>query len=284
MAILSIQSHVSKGYVGNSVAVFTLQAMGIEVWPVHTVQLSNHPGYPHVGGAVTPARQLIDIFEGLDKNGWFSACDVVLSGYMGSVENGHATLDVVSRVKSNQPNAMFVCDPVMGDTLEGAYVNDDLIAFYRQDALAYADVMTPNLFELSLLDDGIHASTDDVLKAARRIIAQGPKMIIVTSVICPSHPDRLGTMLVTAEQSWSVWVPRVDVNAKGVGDVFSALWTGHSVAGRAPEEALKYSVSGVAHLLQVGASGAESIADLPILEQMMEMIEPDTYYDLCSAQ
>ena len=102
-----------------------------------------------------------------------------------------------------------MCDPVMGDSLEGAYGNDDLSAFYRQDALAYADVMTPNLFELSLLDDGIHASTDDVLKAARRIIAQGPKMIIVPSVICPSHPDRLGTILMTGEQSWFVWGFRV---------------------------------------------------------------------------
>src|SRR5205085_9071509 len=98
MNLLSIQSHVAYGHVGDSAAVFPLQRIGVEVWPVHTVQFSNHSGCGRWGGRVLSGGTIRLVVEGIEARGVLGECDGVLSGYLGSVDNGEAVLDAVARV------------------------------------------------------------------------------------------------------------------------------------------------------------------------------------------
>ncbi len=143
MNILSIQSHVAYGHVGNDAAVFTLQRMGVEVWPIHTVQFSNHTGYGDWKGRVFDAGMINEVVAGIAQRGVLGECDGVLSGYMGSVDIGAAILDAVAVVKRANPNAKYCCDPVIGDVGRGIFVRDGIPDFMKDKAVRAADVITP---------------------------------------------------------------------------------------------------------------------------------------------
>src|SRR5215470_17998943 len=151
MNILSIQSHVAYGHVGNAAATFPLQRLGIEVWPIHTVQFSNHTGYGQWRGRVFEPDVIGELVQGIEERGVLGACDGVLSGYMGSAAIGEAILEAVARVKAANPAARYCCDPVIGDAGRGRYVRPEIPALLRERALAQADVVTPNQFELGEL-------------------------------------------------------------------------------------------------------------------------------------
>src|SRR5690606_35612250 len=151
MNVISIQSHVAYGHVGNSAAVFALQRLGIEVWPVHTVQFSNHTGYPDWQGEVFSADHVARVLAGLEARGAFARCDALLTGYIGDPALGSVILDAVTRIRAANPAALWACDPVMGDHGRGLFVRDGIPAFFCAQALPAADLVTPNLFELERL-------------------------------------------------------------------------------------------------------------------------------------
>jgi len=173
-AILSIQSSVAYGHVGNSAAVFPLQRLGIDVWPVLTVHFSNHTGYGSFRGPVLPADQIAEVLRGVEERGVLPGCDAVLSGYMGDVSLGAVVLDAVSRVKAANPKAIYCCDPVLGDVDRGFFVRPGLPEFMRDHAVPKADIITPNQFELEFLaglgtgvgDDRAIATLGDALTFA----------------------------------------------------------------------------------------------------------------------
>ncbi len=143
MNILSIQSHVAYGHVGNAAAIFPMQRLGVEVWPIHTVQFSNHPGYGAWRGRVFDAGLISELVEGIAGRGVLATCDAVLSGYMGSRETGEAILDAVARVKAANPKAVYACDPVIGDTGRGIFVAPGIPEFMREQAVPAAEIITP---------------------------------------------------------------------------------------------------------------------------------------------
>jgi len=122
MNVLSIQSWVAYGHVGNASAVFPMQRLGCEVWAIHTVQFSNHTGYGAWKGRVFDGPMVEEIVDGMADRGVLSACDAVLSGYMGSADIGAAILSTVARVKAGNPAALYCCDPVIGDVGRGVFV------------------------------------------------------------------------------------------------------------------------------------------------------------------
>src|ERR671920_2606930 len=158
MNILSIQSHVAYGHVGNAAATFPLQRIGVEVWPIHTVQFSNHTGYGAWTGRVFDAPMIEERVEGIAARGVLAACDGVLSGYMGSADIGNAILSTVARVRAANPAALYCCDPVIGDVGRGVFVRPGIPEFMREQAVPSADIITPNQFELDYLS-GMTAQT-----------------------------------------------------------------------------------------------------------------------------
>ncbi|MFL5148220.1 MAG: pyridoxal kinase, partial [Microvirga sp.] len=171
MNILSIQSHVAYGHVGNAAAVFPMQRLGVEVWPIHTVQFSNHTGYGAWTGRVFDGATIAELVEGIAARGVLAHCDGVLSGYMGSAEIGIAILAAVARVREANPGALYCCDPVIGDIGRGVFVRPGIPEFMRDKALPAADIVTPNQFELDFLSGlttGTLAEAKEAVAAVQR--------------------------------------------------------------------------------------------------------------------
>ena len=180
MNILSIQSHVAYGHVGNSAAVFALQRLGCEVWPVHTVQFSNHTGYGAWRGEVFPAGMIDDVVSGIADRGVLSQCDGVLSGYVGSLDTAAAILRAVGKVKAASPAAAYCCDPVIGNRTRGVFVQPGISDFFRDRALPVAGIVTPNHFELDRLADRDTTDMAQVSGAIAALHARGPRAILTS--------------------------------------------------------------------------------------------------------
>ena len=171
--ILSIQSWVAYGHVGNASAIFPLQRLGAEVWGVHTVQFSNHTGYGAWRGQVFGADLIGECVAGIEERGVLGRCDAVLSGYLGSAEIGAAVRDAALKVKAANPQALWCCDPVIGDTGRGVFVRPGIPEFLRDQALPAADIATPNQFELEWLTGQVITSLDTA-KAAITALGKKP--------------------------------------------------------------------------------------------------------------
>jgi pyridoxine kinase len=251
--ILSIQSAVAYGHVGNSAAVFPLQRLGHEVWPVHTVLFSNHTGYGAWRGPVISGADVHEVILGMEDRGALGQVDLVLSGYQGSPEIASVILDAVDRVKAANPAAAYACDPVMGNAESGCFVDPAIPPLIREQVVPRADVITPNQFELGeLTGTPLPATTDlaTVLDAADAARALGPETVLVTSVLhADQPPETLEMVAVASAGAWSVRTPRLAMHANGSGDVTAALFAAHLVASGDPGAALARTASSVFDLL-----------------------------------
>ena len=228
MNILSIQSHVSYGHVGNSAAVFPLQRLGHEVWPVYTVNFSNHTGYGQWGGAPIPASEVTAIIKAMEARGALAQVDVVLSGYQGGTDIADAILDAVARVKVLNPQATYTCDPVMGNAKSGCFVHPNIPVLLRERVVPAADLVTPNQFELGYLAGMEVKTLDETFQALDTVMAMGPRAVLVTSVQRPNaEPGTIEMLAADATGAWLVTTPHLPFKANGSGDVTAALFTAH---------------------------------------------------------
>lgn len=255
MNILSIQSHVSYGHVGNSAAVFPLQRLGHEVWPVYTVNFSNHTGYGQWGGSPIAASEVTHIVDAMEKRGALAQVDVVLSGYQGGTDIADAILDTVARVKALNPQATYTCDPVMGNAKSGCFVNPAIPVLLRERVVPQADLVTPNQFELGFLAGMTVQTLDETLRAVDAVMAMGPRAVLVTSVQRPdAAPGTIEMLAVDATGAWLVATPYLPFKANGSGDVTAALFTAHYSqrfgASGAACQALERTTASMFELLQ----------------------------------
>ena len=251
MQILSIQSSVAFGHVGNSAAVFPLQRLGHEVWPVLTVHFSNHTGYGEWRGPLLSPSDVADVITGIEERGAFPHLDAVLSGYQGDPAVGAVILDTVARVKSANPGAVYCCDPVMGDVGRGFFVRPGIPEFMRDEVVPAADIITPNHFELDFLAGGATDSLPEVLQAVEEVRATGPRDVLVTSVVTPDLPDRsLDLVAVSDEGAWAVTTPLLPITPNGGGDVTAALYLAHLRTTGSPAVALGKVAASVFAILQ----------------------------------
>jgi pyridoxine kinase len=244
MNLLSIQSHVAYGHVGNSAAVFPLQRLGVEVWPIHTVQFSNHTGYGQWRGRVFDADLIRELVQGIGERGVLGACDGVLSGYLGSAEIGAAILDAVAMVKQANPRARYCCDPVIGDVGRGIFVRPGIPEFFRERALPAADLITPNHFELDYLAGRETHTLDQALAAIDAVHALGPGAVLVTSLRTADTPDD-AIDLVAADRGgkFRLRTPRLPIAVNGAGDAIAALFFAHYLRRGSAAEALSLAGS-----------------------------------------
>jgi pyridoxine kinase len=234
--VLSIQSRVAYGHVGNAAAVFPLQCLGVEAWALDTVAFSNHTGHGRWRGDVIAAEAVAELFEGIADLGVLPDIDAVLSGYIGTAETGAVLLDIVGKIRDANPRAKFCCDPVIGDTDTGPYVRDGVAEFFRDAALTLADIVTPNRFELEFLTGRTIASLGDAAEAATALRGQGPEIVLVTSL--DVAPGQLTMLASGAEAAWAVETPHLPATLNGCGDVTAALFLGNLLNGASLAEAL----------------------------------------------
>jgi pyridoxine kinase len=255
MDILSIQSEVVYGHVGQGAARFALQRLGHEVWAVPTVILSSHAGYPRVEGEAVSPDLMRRLIAGLDANGWLKDCDAILSGYLGSAEQADVVGEAVRRVKAANPQSLYCLDPVFGD--EGrAYAKHGVAEAMARTLLPLADIVTPNAFELSSLTSVAIRDVSDALIAAKRL---GRPLVVATSI--PAGPDRIGALAVDKDGAWFASTPRLENAPSGAGDLFAALFLAARLRGDALDASLKRATAATFRVLNesVSASSAEML-------------------------
>ncbi len=254
MNILSIQSHVAYGHVGNSSAVFPLQRLGAEVWPIDTVQFSNHPGYGSHTGTATPPETIRALVDGIEARGAFASCDALLSGYIGDPGTGGAILHAAHRLRAHNPAALWCCDPVIGDDGPGVYVRPGIAAFFADIAVPEADILTPNQFELATLTGQDCATQEAAVSAIHalrgRMRQAGPRIVLVTSLRTQRTPDGALDLLCAGPDGLHRLRTRLlPITANGAGDAIAALFLFHVLRTQSPAAALACAASAIHGLL-----------------------------------
>ncbi|WGJ13353.1 pyridoxal kinase [Methylocapsa sp. D3K7] len=268
MTVISIQSQVVHGHVGNSAAVFPLQARGIEVAAVPTVLLSNHPLYPTMRGRVLNAELVRDLLIGVEERGLVDTCKVLITGYLGSPEIAAVVIDFVRRAKARNPKLLYLCDPVMGDVGPGFYVNEDLRALFCDALVPLADIITPNQFELEHLVGRAPATVEEMLAMARGLSLS---TVVVTGVhFQNASADDVETLAIEPRDSWTVSTPRLSCRPSGTGDLFTALFAAGLIEGLSTPIALGRAVSGVyAVIEETGRRGSYEMALIAAAERLL---------------
>lgn len=283
MRILSIQSHVAYGHVGNSAAVFPLQRLGHEVWPVLTVNFSNHTGYGAWRGPLIDPEDVRAVITGIEERGVLGQVDAVLSGYQGSPAVADVVVDAVRRVKAANPAATYTCDPVMGNATSGCFVNPEIPPIIREKVVPVADILTPNQFELGFMTghDNLSApsSLEEILAGADAARELGPSTILVTSVDRADAPeDTIEMLAVTGDGAWLVQTPRLPLKANGSGDITAALFTAHLHETGSPAEALARTTSSVFDVLRATLDSGER--ELRLIDAQQAIAEPSMAFEV----
>lgn len=273
MNILSLQSHVVYGHVGNSAAVFALQRLGVEAWPIHAVQFSNHTGYETARGRAFDAAHIRELTQGLGERDALRRCDGVLSGYVGSAGIGAAILDAVGEIKRANPSALYCCDPVIGDTGRGAFVSSEVAAFMRARAVPAADIVTPNHFELEQLTGRSARTVAEVLAAADALRALGPRVGLVTSLITEETPaDAIDLWAFDPAGRYRLRTPKLPVAAHGAGDLIAALFLAHYLRTASAAEAMSRAAASVFGVLK--RTAAMGVNEMALIEAQDELVNP----------
>lgn len=264
MAILSIQSHVSYGYVGNKSAVFPLQRLGLEVWDVDTVEFSNHTGYGAWRGKVLGAEHVRDIILGIQERGVLGRCTAVLSGYLGDADIALAVRESVEKVRGSNPGVLYCCDPVMGDEGRGIFVRPDIPGVLRTSLIPIADIATPNAFELSLLTGIDLEGGRNTVRAVEALHRMGPRVILVTS-FRPERADREYINMLVSEggRMFRVETPELplDPSPNGAGDLTAALFLARYLQTSDAALALELTADSVFSVFEAtAASGSRELA------------------------
>jgi pyridoxine kinase len=270
--ILSIQSSVAYGHVGNSAAVFPLQRLGHEVWPVLTVHFSNHTGYGDWRGPLLAPADVREVIAGLGDRGVLGTADAVLSGYQGDPAMGAVILDSVAQVKELNPDAVYCCDPVIGDVGRGVFVRPGIPEFLRDEAVPRADIVTPNHFELDFLTGRATTTPQEVLAAADELRDRGPRHVLVTSVRYPGADDTLDVVAVSDEGAWVVTTPLLPISPNGGGDLTAALYLAHLLDTGSAATALELTTSAVFAVLE--ATLAADTRELQLIAAQDAIADP----------
>ncbi|HSO68448.1 MAG TPA: pyridoxal kinase PdxY [Arachnia sp.] len=271
--VVSIQSAVAYGHAGNSSAVFPLQRSGVDVWPVYTVNFSNHTGYGSWRGPLIPASDVWEVVQGIDERGVLGGVDALLCGYQGTPEVGQVILDTAELIKAQSPGAVFCADPVMGDVDRGFYARPGIPEFWRDHVVQRADIMTPNLFELEFLTGHPTHTTADVLRAVAELRARGPQVVVVTSVVgSDASADAMRMIGVGPDGAWQVETPVLDRKFTGSGDLTTAMFLAHWLRTRDVGAALGATASIVYSVLEATTTAGHP--ELRLVDAQSDIVAP----------
>ena len=278
MSVISIQSQVAFGHVGNSAAVFPLQMHGIDVIAVPTTLLSIRPGYPTIRGRVLDAQLVADLLLGVEERGALDASKVILSGYLGSAEIAAVVADFVQRAKARNPALTYCCDPVLGDRDGGLFVQPGIPPLMRDLLCPLADIITPNHFEFEWLCGAKATTVEEVIDAGQALMVRGPSTIVVTSAELADTPDdEIETLAVERAQAWRVRTPKLPISPSGTGDLFASLFVSARVGGSDTPDALGHAASAIFAVLERTAAGGTE--EMRIVETGEQLAHPKRRFD-----
>lgn len=266
MRILSIQSHVVHGYVGNRAATFPLQLRGFDVDVLNTVQFSNHPAYGSFKGTRSTIEQIQDIYQGLaDIDCQY---DAILTGYIPNDDSLKAVNQICSEICTNDQNVRWILDPVLGDNGR-LYVSEGNVQTYKDILLnGHLSLVTPNQLELEVLS-GVKVHDLGTLKRAIDTFNKSYNIpdVVITSVKLDNddtHLYSIGSTRTTTEgvfQTFYFRVPVIKASFSGSGDLFSGLLAAAY---------FKYKNSKYKHTQPVTIE--TSLAEIPLVHSLNEVV------------
>lgn len=278
--VLSIQSHVVYGYAGNKAAVLPMQLLGMDVWPLNTVQFSNHTQYQKWKGMVIPKEQIAEITQGIAEIDALHECDAVLSGYIGAAEQGQEILNTVQRIKSLNPNALYFCDPVMGHPDKGCIVAPGVAEFLIHDALPQADILAPNLIELRELTGLKVEDFSGALKAIEHLLSRGVKKVLVKHLSkVGKDSSKFEMILATTAGIWHISRPLHEFVGRepvGVGDLTSGVFLANLLNGMDDVSAFEHTANAVNDVMS--ATQRAGKYELQIVAARREIMQPQSHY------
>lgn len=277
--VLSIQSSVAYGHVGNSAATFPLMRLGVEVWPVLTVHFSNNTSYPGKKGPLLAPGDVASVIEGIDDLGVLPQVDAVLSGYQGAPAMGEVILDALDLVRERNPQALYCCDPVMGDVGRGMFVMPGVPEFLRDRVVPAADVVTPNHFELDFLTGRTTSTLDEIVAAAHALREVGPEVVVVTSaMVAGADPGTVTMVAVDGEGAWSVTTPLLERVFTGSGDLTAAVFLAHYLASGSLAEAVGRTADIVYSVLEI--TTASGRRELQLVAAQDQLLSPTHHFEV----
>ena len=235
--VLSISSQVVYGHVGNSAAAFVMQRMGHDVLAAPTIILSNRPGYKAIAGERTDPDKLDAMLGAALENGWLGDVDAVLTGYVPTHAHAEFCRSWIAKVKSLNPNAIYLCDPIIGDAPGGIYIDETAARVVRELLIPRADILTPNAFELGWLSGRTISDARGAVLAAQTLARPA---VVVTSA--PGRSGMIANILVSGEECAGTSSPRRTVQAHGTGDFFASILLAHTLRGLPMTTALRAAV------------------------------------------
>jgi len=283
-SVISIQSQVAYGHVGNSAAVFPMQMHGIDVIAVPTTLLSNRPGYPSLRGRVLEASLVADLLLGIEERGAVENAQMILSGYLGSAEIAGVVADFIARAKARNPALRYCCDPVLGDRDRGLFVHADIPPLVRDRLCPLADIITPNHFEFeflcgaktAMIDNA--ATIDQVIAQATVLGARGPSTIVMTSAELADTPDKeIETLAIEASRAFRVRTPKLPISPSGTGDLFASLFVSARVRGADTPDALGHAASAIFAVLE--RTALRGTEEMRIVESAELLVHPPRRFD-----
>ncbi|HEY0790937.1 MAG TPA: pyridoxal kinase PdxY [Chthoniobacterales bacterium] len=278
LQLLSVQSNVAYGHVGNSAAVFPLQRLGVEVWAVNTVLFSNHTGYGQWRGIVLPVEAVADVLAGIEERGVFPRCNGVLSGYLGDASLGEAILTTLERIRQVNPKVMYCCDPVMGDVGRGFFVRPDIPEFMRSRAVPAATMVTPNQFELEFLVDVQVTTLASALEAVQRMHRLGPEIVLVTSLrTAESGRDQIEMLAAGLDGTYRIVHPLLPIAVNGAGDATAGLFFAHYLLTGSLRTALQATANSIFAILEKTAQTQER--EIQLIAAQEEIARPSQRFE-----
>jgi len=278
MTVISIQSQVAFGHVGNSAAVFPMQMHGIDVIAVPTTLLSNRPGYKTVRGRVLEAQLVADLLQGVEERGALDTCTMILSGYLGSPEIATVVADFVARARASHPRLIYACDPVLGDRDRGLFVQAGIPPLVRDRLLPLADIITPNHFEFEWLCGAKALTSGQMIAQAQTLLARGPSTVVVTSAELEDTPaGEIETLAIEHENAWRVRTPKLPISPNGTGDLFASLLASARVRGSDTRQGLSHAASAIFAVLQ--RTAADGTEEMRIVESAELLVHPKQRFE-----
>jgi pyridoxine kinase len=274
--ILSMQSHVAFGYVGNRAAVFPLQRLGHEVTVINTVQFSNHTGYGSWTGDIMSLEHINKIFEGLEQRGALKDLNAVLTGYLGDAALGEILIKWLNLIKQHNPNVIYCCDPVMGDVGRGVFVKSGVPEFFKNQALSHAHILTPNQFELELLTGVQINNLEDAQKACRLLHEQGTEIVLVTSLTrADADPNTIEMLVHTTSEAYLIATPRLlmPMPINGSGDATTALFLGRYLETRDLKKSLELTAASIFEIFKATLDAKRR--ELALISAQAQLVEPE---------
>lgn len=276
--ILSMQSHVVYGHAGNTAAIFPMQRLGHQTLALNLLQYSNHTGYGDWGGQAISVTELESVFAGLKKIDILKNIDGIITGYIGSAEQACVLANFIQEIKAQNPNAIYCCDPVIGDEHTGTYARPEVENAIKTHLIKHADILTPNKYELSLLTDQNITDLDSAIRACKLLNPTGTKKILATSIT--ENPSKTGVLLCESDNKKAHHIEtkkyKLDYTVRGTGDVTAAMFLSHCLSGKSTIAALEQTTNAIHTIAKY--SHQNNLTELGIIQCQEAIANPEIIY------